>query len=204
MHLRKKKSVNTQINESVYLQHTRKYTSLLDAFIINTKVSNWLKIILKVLFFITIIVIMLALGLLFAYSVCNTFSIIRAFDTTKDESSESIIGAVVSIIPSFATLLVSLIKLPQIIAEYLFNPKEDKNMVKVIGQIQNYDLQMYDLEQQSNKLRKKQQEGDLQNFDEILNSFTFGNVKVPKNDKSKIENNPKNTNNSSTPDNNAG
>lgn len=42
----------------------------------------------------------------------------------------------------FSTLLVALIKLPKIIAKYLFNPKEDRDTVAIIGKIQKYDIHM--------------------------------------------------------------
>lgn len=183
----KKNKIHT--NESVYIKHNKKYSHLLDVFIKNTKASNRLKNRLKVLFFVIIILIMVALCFLFGYSVYSTFKIIKDLDAANNESTESIVGAVVSIVPSLATMLVSLIKLPKIIAEYLFNPQEDENMVKIIGQIQNYDLQMYNLEQQANKLLEKQQGDDFKKFDDTLNSFLLENVEMPQNDNSKSNSN---------------
>lgn len=40
----------------------------------------------------------------------------------------------------------AVLKLPKIIAEYLFNPEEDKGMAQVIGQIQKNDTDMYSIE----------------------------------------------------------
>lgn len=44
---------------------------------------------------------------------------------------------------SFGALSVSLLKLPKIIANYLFNPEEGRDMVDVIKWIQDYDKAMY-------------------------------------------------------------
>lgn len=136
-----KKKENTE-----YLEHTKKYTDLLDGFIKNTKSATVLKNELKIAFFVIIVLIMFILAGLFVYSIYKAFDIIKSLETPKNDATESIIGAVISIIPSLATMLVSLIKLPEIIAQYLFNLEEDKNMVAIIEKIQNYDIQMYSLE----------------------------------------------------------
>lgn len=185
--------------DSVYLQHTKKYTDLLDVFVNSSRSSNRLKHWLKLFFFIIIVLIMISLILLFAYSVDRTFKIIKDLDIDNNKSVESIVGSVVSIIPSFATMLVSLIRLPKIIAEYLFNPKEDENMTKIIGQIQNYDLQMYPMEQRSQSLRKEQQDVNLNDFDGVLQSLLSNNEEKPKSEDINT-----NDNGSHEPDNDAG
>lgn len=47
---------------------------------------------------------------------------------------------------SFATMLVSIFKLPQIIADYLFNKDEDNQMIEIIKNIQQYEIDAVKLE----------------------------------------------------------
>ena len=129
-----------------YDEHTQKYTELLSAFITNAKGSNSVKNGLKISFFVFIVVIMIALIVLFFCSIFKAFGIIMHLNLNDVHNLESVIGSVVSIIPSLATILVSLIKLPEIIAKYLFNPQEDNNMLTIIEKIQKYDIEMYTLD----------------------------------------------------------
>lgn len=177
-----------------YDEHTKKYTDLLDSFIANTKSSNKLKSGLKISFFVIIVLIMAGLTVLFSYSVRKAFNVIMYLNSVNNNSTESIIGAVSSIIPSLATMLVSLIKLPKIIAQYLFNPEEDKNMVAIIEKIQNYDIQMYSLENDIEHLLMKSQKKSNSNDKPMEELFE---MEEPSNE----TNNNNNTNdNPPTPD----
>ena len=57
-----------------------------------------------------------------------------------NSSLEVITGSIVAVISSFVTMIVSIFKLPRIIAKYLFNKKEDDQMTRIIENIQNYEL----------------------------------------------------------------
>lgn len=181
-----RKNNHKQSDESVYLQHTKKYTDLLDVFIKSSRSSNLLKFWLKIFFFFVIISIMLFLSYLFGYSIHYSFNIIEELDVTNQDSVGSIIGIVSAIISSLTTMIVSLIKLPKIIAKYLFNPEEDQNMVKIIGQIQHYDLEMYNLEKQANKLLGKQQGVDKSEFDKVLSDKLQYSNKSPRDEETNI------------------
>lgn len=182
-----KKKENTKYDE-----HTKKYTDLLDSFITNTKSSNKLKSGLKIAFFIIIVLIMVGLAALFSYSVYKAFNVIMYLNTENNHSTESVIGTVASIIPSLATMIVALIKLPKIIAKYLFNPEEDKNMVAIIEKIQNYDIQMYSLENDIEHLLMKSQKKSTTNDKPIEE---LSEMKEPSSETNNNQNDNNNTNN---------
>lgn len=60
------------------------------------------------------------------------------------------------IVPSISSLIVAFIKIPEIIAKYLFNTKEDDNMNAIIKHIQDHDIKMYALENDAEKEVMKQ------------------------------------------------
>lgn len=135
-----------------YKKHTEKYTKLLKNYIKHTKNSNKIKNDYKKIFFWIIIAIMATLAIAFVVLLCNALGIIKDLSIEeKPIPTESIIGLVTAIISSFITMLVSLFKLPEIIAKYLFNLKEDENMAKIIGHIQTYDIGMYTIEKDLEK-----------------------------------------------------
>lgn len=159
------KRIQNKHYDPIYIQHTKKYTEFLEIFVKTLRRSSILKFWLKLLFFIIIVSIMIGMYNLFSNSLDNTFNIIKVLNATNNDSIENIISAIVPVITSFSTMMVSLIKLPEIIAHYLFNTEEDKNMAEIIGKIQNYDVQMFSLEQQIKSLINKQQEHDFDNID---------------------------------------
>ena len=103
---------------------------------------------LKEEFFITIKHIMYGLCFVFAGTLLLSI-ILFTIMIIKDYNSVAVItGAITTIISSFATMIVSLFKLPKIIADYLFNKKEDRLMNQIIKNIRQYELNAvkYDLE----------------------------------------------------------
>lgn len=151
----KNKEVENKKNgKDLYKDHADEYTNLLEAFVANVTDSNKLKNKLKKYFFWSIIISMAIMILVFAFSIYSSFNIISGIDKTEHNTNaiSSVIGAITSIIPSLATMLVSLIKLPKIIAEYLFNIEEDTNMIKIIKKIQSYDITMFGMENDLEKM----------------------------------------------------
>lgn len=135
--------------------HAKQYSELLKVFVNHINLSNNSKNKLKTSFFRSIIGIMIFLTVVFTLSIVAAFFIISNIKTADSNSIESIVGAIVSIIPSLATMLVALFKLPEIIASYLFNREEDTSMVSVIEKIQNYDVQMYSMKNDIEKVLMK-------------------------------------------------
>jgi len=60
----------------------------------------------------------------------------------KDKIAQTgdVTGTTTAVISSFVTILASLFNLPKIIAEYLFNPKEDKNISTIVGRYNSMTL----------------------------------------------------------------
>lgn len=138
---------DSRTNVSEYRKHTKKYTKILGNYAVYTKSSNDMKTCYKKIFFWAVMGILFALAAVFLYSVHGAFEVMKALPDTKDKiPMENIVGAAAAVISSSVTVLAAVLKLPKIIAEYLFNPEEDKGMAQVIGQIQKNDTDMYSIE----------------------------------------------------------
>lgn len=124
---------NAETNEE--FNRSKKYTSLLEKYVANAEKSLGLKLILKTIFFFGIILILLALIISFItitiYSVKNINVL----------STDDRIMLILPFVSSLSTTLVALCKLPEIIAQYLFNPEEEKSIIEIIGKMQVYDLE---------------------------------------------------------------
>lgn len=129
-----------------YAAHTKKYTTLLENYINYTQKSGKIKNGYKKWFFRIIMAIMIALCSIFIWSVYQAFITFDKVSAMQSNVLETVISIVTTVITSFVTMLVSLFELPKVIAKYLFDPEEDKNMTKIIEQIQTYDTSMYSME----------------------------------------------------------
>lgn len=80
--------------------------------------------------------------LIFVFIITIIFSIILfGIMAYKNYDSIAVVtGAIATIISSFSTMIVSIFKLPKIVAEYLFNKEEDKSMDGIIKNIQQYEI----------------------------------------------------------------
>lgn len=59
------------------------------------------------------------------------------------------------LVPTISSLIVAFLKIPQIIAKYLFNIEEDNLMNSIIKNIQKYDKVMFAMEHDIEELLKK-------------------------------------------------
>jgi len=156
-----------------YKKHTEEYTKLLQNYTIHTQDSNQIKNKYKKIFFWIILGIMLLLTVAFMFLLYNAIGIIKDLSVDKKPiPTESIIGLVTAIISSFITMLVSLFKLPEIIAQYLFDPKEDENMATIIGHIQTYDIGMYKIEKEAEKDAMKVQSASANETEELIGDLS--------------------------------
>lgn len=76
------------------------------------------------------------------FAICSIGSIVIliVMICTKNTSASIIAGAITSMVTTFSTMLVSILKLPEIIAKYLFDKKEFKQMNDIIVNIQSYEI----------------------------------------------------------------
>lgn len=125
----------------VHLKYATAYLRILKAYHKQIEESIKKKNELKGKFFNMIKKIMYILIGLFIVSIISSFAIFIISILFKYKSIEIIAGAITALISSFVTMIVSISKLPEIIAKYLFNKKEDKIMKKIIESIQSYEIE---------------------------------------------------------------
>ncbi len=129
-----------ELSKSTHDRYTKIYIEILESYkkYIDNSVAS--KINLKNNFFITIQAIMMIMTASFVIILVLSIVIIAIMTYLNKNSAQIITNSIVAIISSFVTMVLSLLKLPQIIADYLYNKDEDEQMNKIIGNIQTYEL----------------------------------------------------------------
>ena len=136
-----------ETNSHEILLHSKSYSSLLSTYVNSIKVNNGLKICLKILFFLITMGSMVAIVYFFYLSLLYAFNSFYSIKNLNKISIEAILSVVTVLLPAISSLIVAFVKIPQIIAEYLFNTQEDKYMNSVIKNIQDYDKVLFAMEQ---------------------------------------------------------
>ncbi len=113
--------------------HSAKYTELLAEYINNSKESSIQKRRFKNVFF-WVAISMLVLSFMLFVLLCG--SLFFKMDNVKITSLTSFISSLIGLLSLY-------IIIPKIIAKYLFNIKEDKNMTKIVKSIQTYDEKVF-------------------------------------------------------------
>ncbi len=126
--------------------HDESYTKFLDVYAYNTEMNCALKFKLKQWFFAITMGILVAITLLFAVSMWGAFQIVKKVEDINSISLEAILGVVTIIAPSITSLIVAFVKIPEIIAQYLFNIEEESSMNSIIKNIQDYDKDRYNMD----------------------------------------------------------
>ena len=75
-------------------------------------------------------------------------------------------------IPAISSLIVALLKIPEIIAEYLFNTEEDYFMNEIIRNIQEHDKAMYAMNHKADSFMKENEMKDVDLEKELLEDIT--------------------------------
>ena len=144
-------SNSNNISDDELNKHQKNFTDLLAIYVSNTDSSAKLKNKLKRVFFIVAIIAWLAPLAILAWTLRFIGQQIQQLQGINNINAESIVGMVTIITPSFVSIIVAFLKIPEIIAKYLFNPEEDSNMNSVIENIQKHDKDMLELEMKKNK-----------------------------------------------------
>lgn len=126
--------------KSTHDQYTEAYVGILNAYKDQLSQSVEKKNELKQHFFISIKRLMYIMAVTFGMVVVLSLVVMAMMARFNSSSAEILAGAIVSIISSFVTMVLGIYKLPQIIADYLFNKEEDKQMKEIIVNIQKYEL----------------------------------------------------------------
>ena len=128
------------------LTHSQSYSALLDVYVSDLKRKSITKFILKIIFFAATLT---ALGFVVGMF-CVTVDYVKDFLSTNENlnelSMEAIFGILTVIVPAISSLIVAFIKIPHIIAKYLFDAKEDSYMNQIIKNIQNHDKSLFAME----------------------------------------------------------
>lgn len=121
------------------------------------------KRVLKAIFFSVIIAILLAITVIFIVALFKSFSLIK---TTQNKDNEFVLSLLLQAVTAIAAALASILVLPKIIANYLFNPKEEHAIRTMIEKIQRYDTSMIPKEAERIEVSKYEDEkGNLDNED---------------------------------------
>jgi len=140
-------------------KYTKAYVDILNTYKTQIESSVTKKNELKQSFLELISVILLFVTILFIGSVILSFSVFIIMIKNNYESVAVIVGAVTGMITTLSTMILSIFKLPEIVANYLFNKEEDKQMIEIIKNIQAYELQAVKLE----KLEIMKQVANIEN-----------------------------------------
>lgn len=134
-------------------KYTKRYLKLLKTYTnqINDAIDQ--RYDLKNKFFKRISIMMSILGVFFILSISVSFCLFWIMTVNDFKSTSIVVGSITGMLSSFATMFLSIFKLPKIIAKYLFNKKEDYTMNKIIKNIQKYEVRSVRLDKLSSLKR---------------------------------------------------
>lgn len=133
-------NITDNIIQGTHDKYTDAYVNILETYRSQIDSSVTKKNALKEKFFISIKYVMYALTILFLVTIIGSFVLFYQMIKNDYNSVSIITGAISAIISSFVTMVLSIFKLPEIIANYLFNKEEDNLMNDIIKNIQTYEL----------------------------------------------------------------
>lgn len=162
----KRKASETKEDNSIYqkrgnelsgqaIKHSISYSHLLEIYVSSSRWNVVIRNILKVIFFIVTMGCLIAVVYIFWHSLNYSFSIFDKYAGSSNITWEVIVSVVTVLVPAISSLIVAFLKIPKIIAEYLFNINEDNLMNSIIENIQKYDKVMFAMEHDVEELLKK-------------------------------------------------
>lgn len=133
-------------------KYTQIYIDILRVYrdYIETSVKN--KFALKTGFFILVCIIMAVMITLFFCSIYWSFGLFSDMVEKQYQSAAVITGAVTAVVSSLVTMATSILVLPNIVARYLFNKKEDQSMATIINKIQEYEIKAVGQEREKSEM----------------------------------------------------
>lgn len=127
------------------LIHSKSYSELLDIYVSATKRNMVMKDIYKFLFFLSTMGSLLFIVFIFYKTLNYSFKIFN-YQEIQKISIEMVLSVIAVIVPAMSSLIVAFIKIPKIIAKYLFNVQEENYMDSIIKNLQIHDQSMFALE----------------------------------------------------------
>lgn len=142
------------------LKHSGIYTKILNEYYESIKRSLILKNLLKIIFFIITMVAFGVVVYIFSKSLTDVYELLKSLLEKEKVNTESIIGMITIVVPAACSLIVALVKIPKIIAKYLFNKEEDNYISKIIKDIQDYDRDVLSIEKDLQLALKQEKDSD--------------------------------------------
>lgn len=133
------------------IKHSENYTKLIETYVNSVSRNFTVKIFLKIIFFVITMLILLGIVIAFCVISINISKAIKRDNITLT----TITGIISVMIPAISSLIVALLKIPEIIAEYLFNTEEDYFMNEIIRNIQEHDKAMYAMNHKADSFMKE-------------------------------------------------
>ena len=133
------------------IKHSENYTKLIETYVDSVNRNSIVKIVLKIIFFVITMLILLGIVIAFCVISINISKAIKRHNITLT----TITGIISVMIPAISSLIVALLKIPEIIAEYLFNTEEDYFMNEIIRNIQEHDKAMYAMNHKADSFMKE-------------------------------------------------
>ena len=137
------------------LKHSKNYSKLLDIYVDSANQNIIMKKWFKIIFFVVTMCSLISIVVLFFWTLLYAFNSFSKLDNINEITIEAILSVITIVVPAISSLIVAFIKIPEIIAQYLFNTKEDENMNLIIKNIQDYDTAMFEMEYKFDELLKE-------------------------------------------------
>ena len=163
-----KSILNDKAQSIEALNHSQSYSKLLEIYVNTTRFNIIMKLVLKSLFFVITMGTLIAIVYFFYFALDYVFKSLDKFGNLNEVSMEAILSMLTVVIPSISSLIVAFVKIPKIIAEYLFNTKEDSYMNSVIKNIQDYDKAMFAMEHKIEETLIQNKDQNPKNQDEDI------------------------------------
>lgn len=173
---RQNSNIYNKPNSIEVLKHSKKYSDLLDIYIDSAKQNINMKKWFKIIFFGVTIGILVAVVVFFGMALRYAFNCFDKYDNLNIVTIEAIISVITIMIPAISSLLVAFIKIPEIIAQYLFYTKEDESMNLIIKNIQDYDTAMFKMEQRLDELLIDNKDQDITVEDDGIDDSPIENA----------------------------
>lgn len=158
------------------LKHSRNYSNLLNIYVVSTRRNIKVKTWLKISFFVFTMGSMLAIVILFCFSLSYAFKSFAKFSNLNNVSIKAILSILTVVFPAISSLIVAFIKIPEIIARYLFNVEEDNYMSSVIKNIQDYDKLMFAMEHKISKMLIDNKDNEPSLEDDSIENSPIENI----------------------------
>lgn len=122
-------------DENLLKKHNQSFVNLLNNYVVSSDKSQKHKRGMKIAFFVITMVIVIMLILSFVATIFAGLYM-------RSVKNISILELLAPLITSFASVITSIIILPKIIAEYLFDKSEDDRLSQIVSNMQNYDKEL--------------------------------------------------------------